>query len=254
MTPLDCIVIGYNDVSFNSLADKHRPLKEYNGTYGELKTNSVLLNGQRKTYMELLNHELTAIHGSDPNLSAFEVPNLGAVYLTSFLRRRNFSVELINFYNFEKDRFAGLLMESPRAIAITTTYYIDEEPIKEIVKFVRERSPESKIILGGPYVHSLCVDNRPTTQNVIFDSIGADFYIVDAQGEATLAQVLSCIKSGRDSRLVFVPNLIYKKRDSTWVRPHRVEEHNSLDENAVNWRSFNPQFFTPTRSEERRVG
>src|ERR1044072_1580891 len=94
MTPLDCIVIGYNDVSFNSLADKHRPLKEYNGTYGELKTNSVLLNGQRKTYMELLNHELTAIHGSDPNLSAFEVPNLGAVYLTSFLRSRNFSVEL----------------------------------------------------------------------------------------------------------------------------------------------------------------
>ena len=246
MNQLDCIVIGYNDVAFNSLVDKHRPFQEFNGTYGELKTNSVLINGQRKTYMELLNHVITGIHGSDPNLSAFEVPNLGAVYLTSFLRRRNFSVELINFYNFEKDRFAGLLMESPRAIAITTTYYIDEEPIKEIVKFVRERSPESKIILGGPYVHSLCVDNRPTTQNVIFDSIGADFYIVDAQGEATLAQVLSCIQSGRDSRLVFVPNLIYKKRDSTWARTHRVEEHNNLDENAVNWRSFNPQFFTPT--------
>ena len=125
MNQLDCIVIGYNDVSFNSLADKHRPFKEYNGTYGELKTNSVLVNGQRKTYMELLNHVITDIHGTDPNLSAFEVPNLGAVYLTSFLRSRNFSVELINFYNFEKDRLADLLMESPRAVAITTTYYVE---------------------------------------------------------------------------------------------------------------------------------
>ena len=90
MTQSDCIVIGYNDVSFNSLADKHRPFKEYSGTYGELKTNSVLLNGQRKTYMELLNHVITGIHGSDPNLNAFEVPNLGAVYFTSRPRRGSF--------------------------------------------------------------------------------------------------------------------------------------------------------------------
>ena len=246
MNQLDCIVIGYNDVSFNSLVEKHRPFQEYNGTYGELKTNSVLVNGQRKTYMDLLNHVITGVHGADPNLNSFEVPNLGAVYLTSFLRRRNFNVELINFYNFEKDHLASLLTQSPRAVAITTTYYIDEDPIKEIVEFVRERSPQTKIILGGPYIHSACADNRPAIQNVLFKSIGADFHIVDAQGEATLAQVLSCLRAGRDSRLVFVPNLIYQNREGTWVRTHRVEEHNNLDENAVNWRSFDPRFFTPT--------
>lgn len=246
MNQLDCIVIGYNDVSFNSLADKHRPFQTYSGTYGELKTNSVLLNGQRKTYMELLNHTITEIHGCDPNLNAFEVPNLGAVYLTSFLRSRNFAVELINFYNFEKDHLASMLMESPRAVAITTTYYIEDEPIKEIIEFVRQRAPKTKIILGGPFVHSMCADNRPATQNILFKSIGADFYIVDAQGEATLAQVLDCLRTGRDSRLVFIPNLIYQNRDSIFTRTHRVEERNSLDENAVNWRSFNPRFFTPT--------
>ncbi len=246
MTQLDCIVIGYNDVSFNSLAEKHRPFQDYNGTYSELKTNSVLLNGQRKTYMELLNHALTGIHGTDPNLNAFEVPNLGAVYLTSFLRSRNFAVELINFYNYEKDRLADLLMEKPRAVAITTTYYVEEEPIKEIIEFIRERSPETRIILGGPYIRSLCADNRPATQNALLKSIGADLHIVDSQGEATLAKVLECLRTGRDSRLVFVPNLIYQYRDSNWVRTHHVEEHNSLDENAVNWRSFDSRFFTPT--------
>lgn len=246
MTQLDCIVIGYNDVSFNSLAEKHKPFQDYNGTYSELKTNSVLLNGQRKTYMELLNHALTGLHGTDPNLNAFEVPNLGAVYLTSFLRSRNFSVELINFYNYEKDRLADLLMEKPRAVAITTTYYVEEEPIKEIIEFIRERSPETRIILGGPYIRSLCADNRPATQNALLKSIGADLHIVDSQGEATLAKVLECLRTGRDSRLVFVPNLIYQYKDSNWVRTHHVEEHNSLDENAVNWRSFDSRFFTPT--------
>ena len=246
MNRLDCIVIGYNDVAFSKLCDKHKPFQEFSGTYSELRTNSVLLNGQRKTYMELLNHVLTGVHGSDPNLNGFEVPNLGAVYLTSFLRNRNFAVELINFYNFEKDRFADLLMESPRAVAITTTYYIEEEPVKEIIEFVRERSPETKIILGGPYILSACADNRPATQNLLFKSIGADIYIADSQGEATLAKVLECLRSGRDARLMFVPNLIYLNRDSTFSRTHKVEERNSLDENAVNWRSFDSRFFTPT--------
>jgi len=246
MNHLDCVVIGYNDVAFSKLCDKHKPFQEFSGTYGELKTNSVLLNGQRKTYMELLNHVLKGVHGTDPNLNGFEVPNLGAVYLTSFLRNRNFSVELINFFNFEKDRLADLLMESPRAVAITTTYYIEEEPVKEIIEFIRERAPETKIILGGPYILSACADNRPATQNLLFKSIGADIYIVDPQGEATLAKVLECLRNGRDSRLAFVPNLIYLNSDSTFGRTLKVEERNSLDENAVNWRSFDSRFFTPT--------
>ena len=195
--------------------------------------------------MELLNHVLTGVHGSDPNLNGFEVPNLGAVYLTSFLRNRNFSAELINFFNFEKDRFADLLMESPRAVAITTTYYIEEEPVKEIIEFVRERSPETKIILGGPYI-SVPAPTIGRQHRIFFKSIGADIYINDSQGEATLAKVLECLRTGRDARLMFVPNLIYLNRDSTFSRTHKVEERNSLDENAVNWRSFDSQFFTPT--------
>lgn len=246
MKVLDCIVIGYNDVPFASLVDKHRPLQKYSGTYGELKTNSVLIAGERKNYMELLNHVTTAIHGSNPNLNAFEVPNLGAVYLTNFLRRRNFSAELVNFYNFEKDRLASLLDEAPLAVAISTTYYIEDEPIKEIIEFIRERQPETRIILGGPYIYSICTANDPITQNIIFKSIGADIYITDSQGEATLAHVLKCLRTGRDSGLMFVPNLVFLKSDSTLVRTLRVEESNDLDENAVDWRLFNANFFVPT--------
>src|SRR5437763_1270542 len=138
MQPLDCIVIGYNDVPFSQLADKHKPLQKYSATYNELKTNSVLVGGERKNYMELLNHTITQTHGSDPRFNAFELPNLGAIYLTSYLRRRGFGVELVNFFNYGRGRLRALLAEGPRAVAITTTYYVEDEPVREWVDFIRQ--------------------------------------------------------------------------------------------------------------------
>jgi radical SAM PhpK family P-methyltransferase len=213
--------------------------------YSELKTNSVLLGGERMDYMELLNHVITEIHGSNPHLNAFEAPSLGAVYLTNYLRRRGFSAELVNLFNFEKESLANLLEESPCAVVITTTYYIEDEPIREIVEFIRSRQPETRIIIGGPFVYNTCAACNPAMQNILFASIGADIYIIDSQGEATLAQVLKTLRTGRDTGLAFIPNLIYVSGDAI-ARTHRVEENNSLDENSIDWRSFNQSFFTPT--------
>jgi radical SAM PhpK family P-methyltransferase len=246
MDALDCVIIGYNDEPFARLAEKHKPLQKYSGTYSELKTNSVLLNGERNNYMELLNETIRRIKGFNPNLNAFELPNLAAVYLTSFLRRRGFSVEIINFYNFEQARLASLLKYSPRAVAITTTYYVEDGPIKEIIQFIRERQPDTYIIVGGPFVYNVFAASDSARQNIMFRSIGADIYITDSQGEGTLAQVLSCLRRGRPSELAFIPNLIYRKADSSIGRTHRSEENNNLDENPVDWRHFDKRLFTPT--------
>ena len=245
MSVLDCIVIGYNDVPVSRLAEKHKPLKEYSGVYGELKTNSVLLNGARRDYMELFNHAITKTHGSNPNLNAFEVPNLGAVYLTNYLRRCGFETELVNFFNFEKSHLDDLLKDQVRAVVITTTYYVEEDPIKEVIDYIRQRQPDARIILGGPYVYNLCAAYNPASQNALFEVLGADIYVTDSQGEATLARVLKVLQTGRDSGLALVPNLVYMDGDS-FRRTLRVEEDNSLDENAIDWRSFDPKFFTPT--------
>src|SRR4051794_13684090 len=83
MESLDCIVIGYNDMPFSQLAAKHKPLEWYSGKYSALRSNSVLVDGERKNYMELLNHVITRNHGVNPEFNSFEMPNLGAIYLTS---------------------------------------------------------------------------------------------------------------------------------------------------------------------------
>jgi radical SAM PhpK family P-methyltransferase len=246
MKTYDCIVVGYNDVPMDLVASKHRPLRQRSGTYSELCTNSVLLEGRRHTYMDLLNSALQKVHGTNPGLNSFEAPNLGAAYLVSFLRRRGFHVEMINLFNTDKERFAELLATSPRAVAITTTYYVDDDPVREIVDFVREHSESTQIVAGGPYIYDVCAGNPVPVQDAFLTYLGADVYIHDSQGEATLAHLLRTFQQdGGDADLSGVPNLIYRDGDEM-VRTERKVEQNDLDSNAVDWSFFHPQFVGPT--------
>lgn len=242
----DCIIVGYNDIDFNNFAQKQKQFMHHSGAYSELKTNSVLLNGKRCTYMDLLNHVLTQATDKPWNLSSFEMPNLGVAYLANFLRKRNLSVEIINFFNSSKSKFVEMLLESPRAVVITTTYYVDDEPIKQIVKFIRQYNPEVKIVVGGPRIFNICYANDAHTQNLLFRGIGADIYINDSQGENTLAEVITCLKEKSVVDLAEVPNLIYKTDRKTFNRTNRVVENNKLDENIINWQDFERDFYVPT--------
>jgi p-methyltransferase len=100
-------------------------------------------------------------------------------------------VEIVNFFTYEKEQFKDILAQSPRAVAITTTYYVDPTPIIDIVQFVREHgNPETKIIVGGPHIFNNAFNNvlkeDAITQDYIFGRMGADIYITDSQGETTL--------------------------------------------------------------------
>jgi radical SAM PhpK family P-methyltransferase len=247
MKTLDCILIGFNQIDFADFARAQQVFAESSGAYKELMTNSVLLGDRRLTYMDLLNATLESQTGRPYQLSAFEMPSLGVAYLASFLHRRGFDVGIINLFNTGRDALAAMLAESPKSVAITTTYYVDDEPIRQIIQFIRQHNATVPIIVGGPRIHNLCAGQPAQTQNVLLSAIGADIYINDSQGEGTLAAVLGVLKSG-DTDLSQVPNLIYRVgRQPTAVgRTLRKPESNNLDENAVDWSQFDPEFYTPT--------
>jgi hypothetical protein len=52
-TPLDCVIVGYNDVDFGEFAARQKRMESTSGAYHEVKTNSILVDGQRITYMDL---------------------------------------------------------------------------------------------------------------------------------------------------------------------------------------------------------
>src|SRR5437867_2847674 len=178
---LDCVVVGYNDVYFGKFAARQKKMENTSGAYHEVKTNSILVDGKRITSMDFLNRVVGGMLGADPCLSAFDAPSLGAYYLASFVRQRSFSAEVVNFFNQDQELFARHLARKPRAVAITTTFYVDAWPLMDVVRFVRKRSPESKIIVGGPYAFNMPLDYDPETLQFMLAEIGADIYVIDSQ-------------------------------------------------------------------------
>ena len=242
----DCIILGYNDVSFSSALKEAKLTEFYSGYYWSLTTQSAEFMGQRMPYDELLNkyfaHKIG--DGKESNLHICQTPNLGVCYLYSFLRKRNFNVEYVNFFTQEKERLASLLKCNPKSVAITTTYYNKNSPIIDIVRFIKQHNTETRIILGGPHIFNVCTLMSEKKQDESFREMGADIYVNDSQGELTLSRILSALKQTPSPDFDSIPNLIYSKGGS-FYRTDREPEQNSLDENAVDWRYFDHSFITP---------
>jgi radical SAM PhpK family P-methyltransferase len=247
-TSLDCIVVGYNDVDFSRSLDDLKAARKYSGGFKDAKANSVIYNNERITYSTLLNRIIEKAVGKDPDLNVFKLPNLAACYLKSFLSKRGFSIEIVNFFNTGREQLADLLAESPKAVAITTTFYVDDDPIIEIVKFIRKLNTDTKILVGGPHIYNVCTHQDVATQNFIFELIGADVYVYDSQGELTLSRILKQLRDDPKQDLSSVPNLIYTSDGKGFHRTKREIENNHMDENVVDWSSFERRFYTPSVS------
>jgi p-methyltransferase len=248
MSIVDCVVIGYNDLSLDAIAPRLKTTASYSGGYENYRTNTVPWRGKRIPYMALLNDAISEAKGQSSGLHVAELPNLAVSYLVSFLRRRNLDVEFVNFFNGEQARLRALLEDKPRAVAITTTFYVDSAPIIELVDFVREHSPETVVVVGGPHIYNLCTHHQTLTLQKLLREIGADVYVYDSQGELTLSRVLLELRDGPEGidGLGKIPNLIYTTDGVRLERTERVIEDNNLDENVIDWRSFSPSFFAPT--------
>ena len=242
---LDCVVVGYHDPEFRSFAEKQKAMQTHSGAYHEIKTNSIVRHGQRISYMDMLNDLLARSSGQETRLNVFEAPSLGVCYLTSLLKRRGFHVDFVNFFNFGRSRLRDLLSTAPRSVAITTTFYIDDEPIIEIVKFIRQHSPATKIIVGGPHIFNRAADFDSDTLAYMFGSIGADIYIIDSQGELTLSKVVDALRHSDMPDLEAIPNLMYTTDGKDFRRTERQVEDNDLDEDSVRWSDFDAKTVTP---------
>ena len=244
-TRIDCIVVGYNDARFADLLQRTEWSRSFSGGYRHLLVNSVPFRNERLSYVELLNRAIELATGKPSRLHVGKLPNLGVYYLVSFLRRRSFRAELVNFFNDEKEEFKALLRQRPRSVAITTTFYYEAAPIQEIVAFTRQHSPETKVIVGGPHIFNICSDHPPLMRDTLLREIGADIYVFDSQGEATLARVCAELREPNPD-LSRVPNLIYAVDEKTYQQTVRQVEANDMDAEAVDWSLFDPHFIGPT--------
>src|SRR5689334_5411269 len=149
---LECVVIGYNETPFEEYEALLKGYGADSEAYRDLRFSFVNINGRNMNYVGLLNHVLKLANAGGDELKSCDIPNLAAVYLTHYLRMRSYKAHYINLFQFEKDELAEYLESDPLCIAITTTFYVLNLPVNEMVKFIKERNSRTKIVVGGPLI------------------------------------------------------------------------------------------------------
>lgn len=244
---LDCVVIGYNEQPIGSYEALIARYGRDSEAYRDLRLSFVDVDGEKVDYCSLLNRAAAASRSGVATAPAEQfksgdIPNLAAAYLTNALRKR-YSAAYINLFQHEQHKLAELLALNPYCVAITTTFYVLNFPVMEIVKFVRAHNPEARIVVGGPLVGNYVRRMPASLLPAALEEIGADIYVVDGQGEATLGRIVSALSSGAD--LDQVPNLLYRD-GAGWRHTATVPEQNSMDDNIIDWTGLADHQLGPT--------
>ena len=238
---LDCVVIGYNEIPFERYESFLKGYGEETEAYRDLKFSFVNVAGKKMDYMGLLNHTFAlAQHGGralapDETFKSGDIPNLAAVYLTNYLRKRGHRTKYINLFQYEKEKLIEYLEQRPYCVAITTTFYVINLPVNELVEFIRQHAPDVKIVVGGPLVANHARNVQGEELEAALGDMGADIYVNEGQGEQTLSQIVECLKNG--GSLNSVPNIAYFA-DGRLRLTNVVPENNALDENFIDWSAF----------------
>jgi p-methyltransferase len=235
---LDGVVMGYNESPFEVYEGMIRNYGEESEAYRDLRYSFLDIGGKKRNYVDLMNYAWNTAQGLPLEGQAFisgEIPNLAAVYLTNYMRRQGYSCEYVNLFQHQKEQLERLLDQDPYCVAITTTFYVVNFPASEMVQFIRSRNDRVKIVVGGPLVSNHTRYHSGDQLAAAFNDIGADIFVVEGQGETTLANIVQCLRD--DGDLSRVPNIYYfegKELRQTAPAP----ENNDLDSNYIDWSSL----------------
>jgi anaerobic magnesium-protoporphyrin IX monomethyl ester cyclase len=239
-TSADCLLLGFYDSPFADYVQSVRSFGEDSGFYRDLALAYLEYEGKPYRALDILSRFYNERHG----LSGLTFHNSDFLwpvitYLFSFLKRRGFNVDFVNLPHLqEKELRRKLTLTPPLTVAITTTLYVSPQPIIELVSKVRTMAPDTKIIVGGPYISNQVRALPQAGLTRLLSTLGADIYVLCQEGEATLAKVLSALRSG--SGLDFVPNLAFSSDRKHFTFTLEQPESNSLPEEMVDYRMFSP--------------
>lgn len=237
------MVIGYNEGRF----EDYRLMCERAGAgtpeHQIMNAEHLVLDGAAMPWLDAFSALRNRATGNQDRYHVTEVFNLAALYLTSHLRRSGLRAEPISSFTGERDRLRTLLAMRPAVVAITTTFYVTVLPVVPIVELVRELSPTSHVVIGGPLVDNLCRDGLTSAVHDLLDAMDADYYVQESQGEQTLVQLCRAVAAGTEPAAV--DNLLHRV-DGSWVRTRRRAENNDLDACSIDWEGFGPDLLGPT--------
>jgi anaerobic magnesium-protoporphyrin IX monomethyl ester cyclase len=233
----DCLIIGFHEQSFPGYVELVKSMGADSGAFQDLALAYIDFEGKPMRSMDMLNRFY--FEGkAEPERPFSNVDFMWPVvmYLATFLDRRGFSWDYINLFHREKEKLKRkLLSDDILTIAISTTLYVEPQPIIEIISFIRQHNDRAKIVVGGPYISNQAKVSEVEEVKGLYKFLGADVYVDSQEGEQALVDLLRALKSG--GSLDEVDNIAYRQGDSYTIT-RRSAESNSLEENMVDYRLF----------------
>lgn len=230
----DCLLIGHNDGNFPDYVNMVGKLGDDAALWRRLKLAFIEVDGVPHRSMDIINRYNGRNSGSKLSNMDFLWPAVS--HLASYLAAKGFTFDFINQFQEEKETLAAKLQhEDFLAVAITTTLYVGNMWIEEIIQFVRQHNRSAKIIVGGPYIRNQVDVLSPAALAQFFAELDADIYVITPEGELTLTKVLDALKSGRP--LASIENVAYRESGS-FIRTAAAVETNPMSEGIVDYDLF----------------
>lgn len=235
----DCLVIGHFDQSVDDLAARVMPGKDASGGYCEVRTNCVVADGVHLSYADVFNRLCEDTWDLATGFSPFRAPHAGVIYLVNRLLGAGIDAQALHYVSADKiDLTDALRRLEPRVVVLTTTFYVQNEPLVELIEHVRRHAPSAFVVAGGPFVASRM--QGPPGSDRRLAKLGADALIVDAQGEQALVALCRCVLRGELAALSSLPNLIVCDAGRHVLSTPTETEVNSLEQHRILWERFQP--------------
>ncbi len=231
----DCLIVGFNDLDFPQHEERVRRMGVSAGAYADLALSFVRHEGRPLRALEVLNHFRTErAEASDLHNVDFLWPVI--LVLATSLHRHGHSFDFVNLPHRETEAFRQKLAAPDlKAVVLTSTLYTEPKPLTELVEFVRAHRSDVTIIIGGPYIAGQAKTQADDQLEDQLRYLGGDIYVISAEGETALAQVVGALKTG--TPLEAVNNLAIRRGDRFVFTP-RVTEYNNLAETMVDYTLF----------------
>lgn len=183
----------------------------------------------------------TVLRGGQPFVS------LNGPYLCQYLAGAGHHAIEVPMFSLYRDRLRDLLDQQPLLVVISTTFLPFAKQIDALADAIKQMAPGAFVVAGGvqiwkSYRHKQLLDAGEITSdiagavaehNYLMDlqrPSPVDLLVVSKRGESTLAEIITCLKTGRDYRSL---NNVAWFQDGSW-RINPILEH-PYNEVSVNW-------------------
>lgn len=241
---LDAIVIS--NFGTESLSGSNPQRLSLDGRVADIQT---ILN-----YVQNNGKIVDPVVGSDSENWAV-APTLNGLVLRSFLTRKGYSVELINDFYSEKDKFVNALRRNPKIIALSTSFVCSKDHLIRVVNDIRQYAPDSFIVAGGPFVYQsyliykrsteLLYRSKEIQRSYLFSEDSnrpsIDLYAVSYYGENILCELLAIMDNGQSPKSI--PNTAWYENNSIHFA-HRIDERAPNDECSLNLDELDDSIFS----------